>query len=300
MDRLEAMRTFVAVASLGSFVEAARRRRLSASAVTRAVVQLEDDLGVTLLNRTTRSVRMTERGEIYLDACLRILADMDDADRRVRGQDAEPRGALSLAAPLLFGRLHVQPIVLELLAAHPALSVRLTLSDRNAHLVEEGLDAAVRIGELADSRLKAARLGAVSRVLAASPTYLAKRGRPLAPADLAGHDIVAFDGLEPGGEWRFGADGPVVHVEPRLSVNSADAAIAAAEAGLGITRTLSYQVADAVAAGRLEVLLQAFAPPPLPVNVIYPSQRIASANVAAFVDAARRHFRAHPLNPAPS
>ena len=193
MDQLETMRAFVAVASLGSFAEAARQLRLSPSVVTRSVADLEDRLGLVLLNRTTRSVRLTERGEIFLDSCRQVLEDIEGAERRVRGEDAEPRGSLKVAAPILFGRLHVLPIITRILTKHPNLTVHLTLSDRNVLLAEESVDVAVRIGDLADSSMKAIRLGSVSRVLVASPRYLERRGVPKAPNDLSAHDIIAFE-----------------------------------------------------------------------------------------------------------
>jgi DNA-binding transcriptional LysR family regulator len=291
MDRLSAMRAFAAVADLGSFAEAGRRMRLSAAGVTRAVAQLEDELGLTLLHRTTRALRLTERGAVYLDACRRILADVEEAERLARGADAAPRGALSVAAPLMFGRLHVLPIVAALLHTHELLSVRLLLSDRVAHFAEEGIDVAVRIGELADSALLAIKVAEVRRVLVASPAYLAARGTPAAPADLAGHDLISFEGGDPASEWSF-ADGHTrLRVAPRLAVNSADAAIAAAEAGLGVTRTLSYQAREAVAEGRLLLLLDRFGPAAMPVSVVHPARRQGSANIAAFMAAARNHFR---------
>lgn len=287
MDQLDAMRTFVAVASLGSFAEAARRTRQSPSAVTRSVAQLEDRLGLTLLARTTRSVTLTERGQIYLDRCRRLLDDLDQYEREVRGEDATPRGALTVAAPILFGRLHILPVVGRLLAAHADLSIRLILSDRNSHLVDEGIDVAVRIGDLEDSSLIAARLGEVTRVVVASPAYLALHGRPQTPVDLAAHGVVAFEAIDATNEWRFAGGAAPVRLQPRLSVNSADAAIAAAEQGVGITRALSYQVRDAVRSGRLTPLLTDFAPPALPVSALYPARRSASPNVTAFVKAAR-------------
>jgi DNA-binding transcriptional LysR family regulator len=293
MDRLDALRAFVAVVDRGSFAEAARLLRLSPAVVTRAVAGIEDRLGVLLLHRTTRAVRLTERGAIYLEQCRRILQDIADADRQVRGEDAAPRGSLSVAAPLTFGRLHVLPVALRLLREHRDLSVRLALSDRNVHLAEEGIDVAVRIGEPADSALIALKLGEVRRVVVASPDYLTARGAPGSPAALAGHDLIAFEGPGPLDEWRF-ATGASLRIEPRLAVNSADAAIVAAEAGLGITRPLSYQVYDAIQAGRLREVLDAFAPPAIPVNVMYPSRRVGSANVAAFVQAARAYFSKLP------
>jgi DNA-binding transcriptional LysR family regulator len=297
MDRLETMRAFVAVAKLGSFAKAARKLRLSPSVVTRAIAQLEDQLDLTLLTRTTRSLHLTERGRIYLESCEQILADVHGADRRVRGENAEPRGSLIVAAPILFGRLHVLPIVNIVLREHRALSIRLSLSDRNIQLVDEGIDVAIRVGDLADSSLIAVKLGEVSRVLVASPDYLKDRGIPKTPTELARHDIVAFEGLGVTNEWRFGPGQNPVRVEPRLAVNSADAAIAAAEAGVGITRTLSYQVRSSVLAGRLVPLLQKFAPPVSPISAVYPARRIASANVAVFVKTARDYFKSHPLVP---
>jgi DNA-binding transcriptional LysR family regulator len=297
MDRLGAMRIFVSVAQLRSFSEAARHLQLSPSVVTRSIAQLEDELGLTLLLRTTRSLRLTERGALYLESCQQILQDVDNAERRVRGEDAAPRGLLKVAAPTVFGRLHVLPIVNRLLREHSEVTVALALADRNVHLVEEGIDVAVRVGDLADSSLIAIKLGVVSRVVVASPAYLKERGTPQSPADLAAHDIVAFEGLSATDEWRFRDDKKPIRLKPRLVVNSIDTSIAAAEAGIGITRALSYQVRDAVVAGRLTPILQHAAPPPAPVQVIYPQRRIASANVAAFIKTARDYFKAHPLVP---
>jgi DNA-binding transcriptional LysR family regulator len=297
MDQLFTLRTFVAVARQGSFTAASRRLRISPSVATRAVAQLEERLGLALLTRTTRSVRLTERGQIYLESCQRLLEDLDEADRRVRGENAEPRGELHLSAPIVFGRLHVLPVVQKLLAAHPALSVRMHLSDRTQHLVDEGIDAAVRLGELKDSSLIALKVGTVRRVLVASPQYVKQRGTPRSPDELNRHELIAFENLESANEWRFGERERPVRIQPRLILNSADAVIAAAEQGAGIARTLSYQAADAVLAGRLVLLLGAFAPPPVPVSVIYPGRRSASANVGAFVRTARSHFEEHPLLP---
>ncbi|WBO60983.1 MULTISPECIES: LysR family transcriptional regulator [unclassified Acidocella] len=295
MDNLEAMRIFAAVAAQGSFTEAARRLRLSPSVVTRSVAQIEARLGVMLLNRTTRSVQLTERGQIYLEDCKRILDDFEMAERRVRGEDANPRGTLRVTAPVLFGRLYVLPIVNALLHEHPALSIHLTLSDRNVSLFEDGVDVAVRVGELADSSMIAVTLGLATPVLVASPAYLQTRPAPASPAALSAHDIILFEGIGATNEWPFGADRKTMRVEPRLIVNGADAAIAAAQAGVGIARTLSYQVSDAVRAGHLTLILQEFAPPPLPVSVAYQARRIASANVAVFVKAIRAYFKANPL-----
>src|SRR5271155_2924805 len=204
MDRLDAMRAFVAVAELGSFAEAARRLRLSPAKVTRAVARLEDQLGLALLNRTSRSGRLTERGALYLDSCKQILAEIEGAERRVRGEDATPRGMLTVSSPIVFGRLHILPVVDRMLRAYPALTIRLDLSDRARHLVEEGIDVAVRIGALTDSALVAVKVAEVGPVLVASPAYLAAHGTPESPAALDGHDLIAFDSIDATNDWHFG------------------------------------------------------------------------------------------------
>jgi DNA-binding transcriptional LysR family regulator len=293
MDELSRMRVFVTVAQMGSFVEASRRLRLSPSVASRAIADLEAELGVRLLNRTTRSVRVTERGTIYAQSCRQILDDVAGAERGVRGESADPRGTLHVAAPIVFGRLHVLPIVQTILKAHAQLAVRLTLSDRNAHVTEEGIDVAVRIGELSDSGLIALRLGEVSREMVASPDYLARRGIPTASGDLTSHDTIAFEAIDAINEWRFG--GSQVRVEPRLVVNSAQAAIAAAEDGLGITRALSYQVREAVEAGRLVRVLPDRGRERLPVNAVYRPRRIPSSNLDAFLEGARSYFVTNPI-----
>jgi len=293
VDRLDAMRTFLAVADLGSFAGAARQLRLSSAAATRAVALLEAELGLAVLSRTTRSVRLTEPGSLYAERCRRILADVDDAKRQARGEDAAPRGLLSVTAPVMFGRLHLLPVVEALLARHPALDVRLTLVDRIVHLVEEGFDIALRIGSLNDSSLIAVPLTEVRRVLVATPAYLRKHGEPRAPVDLKAHQIVAFEGVGSTNDWRFGGEAPTgVTMHPRLSVNNADAAIALVLRGQGITRVLSYQVHDELAAGRLKRVLPKHEPVPVGVNLLYQASRRGSPNISAFVGEARRRFAA--------
>ncbi|MEE2690342.1 MAG: LysR family transcriptional regulator [Pseudomonadota bacterium] len=296
MDRLDAMRIFAAVAESGGFAGAARRLLISPSAATRAVASLEEELGVTLLNRTTRVVRLTERGEIFLDQCRRILEDVAAAERLARGEDGEPRGRLTITAPVCFGRLNVLPVIDRLIAAHVSLSIRMILLDRVVDLIQEGIDIGVRIGPLADSALIATRVGETRRVAVASPAYLQKHGAPEAPADLKSHRIIAFESLEATREWRFGEDGKIsVRLDSALAVNTADAAIAAAEAGLGVTRVLCYQAKAALAAGRLRLVLEDFAPAPVPVSLIRPAHRGASPNVNAFVETARAYFRERPV-----
>ena len=285
---------FVAVARSSSFAEAARRLRLSPSVATRAVAQLEDRLGVELFSRTTRSVRLTELGAAHLDRCSRIIDELDEAERALRGGTGELRGEMVVAAPVVFGRLHVLPVVVALLRRHAALSIRLLMSDRNAHVAEEGIDVAIRIGLLADSSLMALRLGSVGQVVVASPHYLGSHAAPERLADLQQHSLIVFEGLGQTNEWRFRDE--AVRIRPRLTVTTADAAIAAAEAGLGITRALSYQVHDALGAGRLVPLLSGFAPPTVPVSALYQPGRRTTANVAAFLAEARSSFAATVLS----
>lgn len=296
MDRLDAMRAFLTVADRGSFAEAARQLRWSPAGITRAVAQIEEELGLRLFNRTTRSVRLTERGALYAEKCREILAEIDAARTLVRGEDAAPRGTLAVTAPVLFGRLHVMPIAERLGAIHPDLKLRLTFVDRITHLVEEGFDLAVRIGDLADSALVAVKLGAVGRVIVASPAYLKQAGVPATPDALRAHRIVSFDGVGSTNEWRFGRHGQrVIKVTPGLAVNCAQAARDAIERGHGIGRLLSYQVSAGIAAGRLVPLLTEDAPDPVPVSLVYQAARRASPNIRAFVTEARRYFAEHPI-----
>ena len=294
-DRFDAMHVFVAVCEARGFSPAARKLELSPSVVTRLVAGLEERLGVRLLQRTTRSVRVTEAGLRYLEHARRILAEVEEAESSAQGERAEPRGRLVVAAPLLFGRMHVAPLVSKLLDAHPGLSAELQLSDRFVNLVEDGVDVAIRIGELADSASVARRLGATRRVLVASPAYLERcGGAPRAPADLAGHALIAFLAVTPGREWAFrAADGAAltIAVEPRFSTNSGDAAIERAIAGGGITAALSYQVEPAKRAGALVEVLSEFAPAPAPIQALFPSTRLLSAKVRAFLDLAQKAAR---------
>jgi len=296
MDRLESLAAFAQVADLGGFAPAARAMRVSPTAITRAVAGLEARLGVALLHRTTRSVRLTEEGALFLPRARQVLADLKEAESLVMGAQSEPQGTLVVTAPVVFGRTHVVPVVAELLKRHPRLTIQLLLLDRNVQMVEEGIDIAIRIGELPDSSLHAVRLGEVRRVLVASPTYLKAHGKPVEVADLRRHAIVAFTGISPSDEWRFGQDGKsVVRVRPRLVLNNADAGIAAVKRGLGIGRFLSYQVAEDIAQGRLRTLLDEAAPSPAPVHLLFQASRSASPNVRSFIDAAKASLRDRPL-----
>ena len=296
MGRLEMLRTFVAVADHMSFAEAARRLRMSPTAASRAVAALEQSLGTALLSRTTRSVRLTDEGATYLERCRAALGDLDDAALALRGDGATPGGRLVITAPIAFGRLHILPIVIGLLGAHPKLDVELTLIDRVVRLVDEGIDVAVRIGDLSDSSLHALKVAEVRRVLVASPGYLAAHGAPKNVPALHGHALISFTELDRAHEWRFGPAGkPAIRIDPRLTLNTADAAIAAAVDGAGIARVLSYQAIDAIAAGRLMTLLDGFAPPTVPVHLVYQANRRASVNVRSFIDSARAHFAGRNL-----
>lgn len=293
MDRLEGLRILVAIAERLSFAAAARDLRVSPTAASRAVAALEKELGVPLFRRTTRAVALTPEGSAYLERCRHVLAELDDAARTLRGENAAPRGMLVVTAPVVFGRMHVRPIVSELLRRHPELKVRLLLTDRVVRMVDEGVDVALRIAALSDSSLHAVRVAATRRVLVASPAYLRERGAPTGVARLRDHDLIAFDSFAPSGEWRFNGRA-AVRFEPRLLTNSVEAAIDAAIDGLGIARVLCYQVAADVAAGRLVHLLADESPPAVPVNLLFRADRQRSPNVRAFVDLARQRLRDAP------
>lgn len=285
MDRLERIRIFQMVADQSSFAEAARRLRIAPVAATRAVAALEKDLGVRLLRRTTRSVALTDQGAEYLSRSRRALEELDDAARVVRGEDARPRGVLVVTAPVMFGRLHIMPIVTGLLREHPELLVHLILLDRVTRLAEEGIDVAVRIAHLPDSALRAAPLATVTQVLVASPEYLARRGTPAKQEDLAAHDLIAFDSATLNMESRRSE--VEARLVPRFLTNSVDASIDAALQGFGIARLFSYHVARDVEAGRLVRLLPEMTHDSIPVSVVYQASRQPSPNLKAFFEATR-------------
>ena len=296
MDRLDAMRVFVAVAEAGGFAPAARELRLSPPAVTRAVAALEDRIGARLLHRTTRIVRLTEAGARYLADTRRILAELEEAEATAAGAHAEPRGQIAVTAPLLFGKMHVAPVVLGFLGRFPEVSARTLFVDRVVDLMDEGLDVAVRIAVLPDSTLSAVRVGQVRRVVCAAPEYLARRGTPATPRDLEGLDCIGFQSGAAPAPWVFpartGEGRETVRPPMRLLVNNADVAVAAALAGHGVTRVLSYQVAEEVRAGRLAVVLADHEPPPIPVHLVHLEGRRAAARVRVFVDFAAERLRA--------
>ncbi|WP_441278183.1 LysR family transcriptional regulator [Tardiphaga sp. 172_B4_N1_3] len=288
MDRIEAMTVFVAVADLQGFAPAARKLGLSASAVTRMVAALEERLGARLLQRTTRSVMLTDVGVRYLQRARQILADIEEAEGSAQAERARPTGRLVVSAPVGFGRLHVTPLISAYLQRYPDVSGELRLTDRMVGLVEDGIDVAVRIGDLADSSLVARNLGTMSRIVVASPDYLAQRGQPTAPEDIAKHDTIQFGSIASAPEWRFVRDGRDVRIThtPRFITDVADAAIWHAEHGGGLTRVLAYQAAEGLAAGRLKRVLTKFEPPVVPIHIVYPTSRLLSAKVRVFIDLA--------------
>jgi DNA-binding transcriptional LysR family regulator len=283
MDRIDAMQAFVVVADLKGFAPAARKLGLSPSGVTRLIAVLEDRLGARLLQRTTRSVRLTDAGTRYLERARRILADVEEAEGAVEGERTRPSGRLVVSAPVGFGRLHVSPIMSAYLKRYGEVSAELRLSDRMVNLVEDGVDLAVRIGHLPDSSLVARHIGEMPRIVVASSGYLKARGEPQTPEAIASHDMIQF-GATP--EWRFARDGREFSVActPRFVTNSADAAIQYAEADGGLADVMAYQAADAIKRGRLTIVLAKFQRPALPIHIVYPTSRLLSAKVRAFID----------------
>jgi DNA-binding transcriptional LysR family regulator len=305
MDRLGAMTVFAAISDGGSLSAAGRRLGLPLATVSRRLAELEAHLGTRLIVRSTRRLELTDAGREYLAACRAILEQVGEAERAASGAYTDVRGQLVVAAPIVFGRLHVVPVAAEFLERHPAVDVRLQLADRNADLIEEHVDVALRIGRLPDSALVATRVGEVTRVACASPAYLARFGTPRAPEDLAAHRCVSFVGLDAPDRWLFAApDGErrAVPVRTRLAVTTAEAAIDAALAGVGIARVLSYQVAPALADGRLVRVLAGDEPPPVPASLVHPGQGRLPMRTRAFVDFATRALRdrlAAAATPAP-
>ena len=300
MDRFHSMNVFVAVAEEEGFAAGARRLGLSPPAVTRAVAGLEEELGIKLLNRTTRYVRTTDAGQRYLEDARRILTDVNAADEAAAGVNAEPGGHLAVTAPVLFGRMFVMPGIVDYLERYPRTEVSAVFLDRVVNLLEEGLDVGIRIGELPDSSMRAVRVGSVRLVLCASPVYLKRHGQLQVPEELLEHTIIASSAGSNAFDWRFGAMGKTrpLRVLPRLSVTTNDAAVEAALQGLGITRLLSYQIAPHLDAGTLETVLNEYEPEPRPVHIVHREGRFATAKIRAFVDLMAERLRAdHALNP---
>jgi DNA-binding transcriptional LysR family regulator len=281
MNQLDSLRSAIAAAETGSFSAAARSLAIPLATLSRKVADLEAHLGTALFVRTSRKLQITEAGQAYIAAARRVLEDLADADRSARGEYQTPRGELAITAPIVFGRLHVLPIVNELLRSYPEITVRLVLSDRYASLVDDHFDVAVRIGELADSSLVATRVGAVRRVACASSAYLAAHGRPRRPGDLVRHACIATTTAD----WQFATT--AIAIRPRLFVSTAEAAIDAARAGIGIARVLSYQVTDR----SLVRVLASHEPDPLPVQLVR-TNTLVPRKLRVFLDLATSHLRA--------
>lgn len=293
MDRFNELKVLLAVAETGGFAKAAARLNSSPPAVTRAIAGLEARLGVELFKRTTRRVHLTENGQVLAERARLVLADLEAAEREASGAAALPTGQLTITASVTMGRSILPPVISKFLDAHPRVTARAVLLDRVVNLVEEGMDVALRVGQLPDSSMISRTLGEVRRLLVASPGYLERRGTPRAPADLKLHSIIAFTGLMANREWTYAGDrsSSRVALQPRFEINDASAAIGAAEAGDGITIALSYMVAKQVREGRLVPVLERHAQPAVPVQLVYPESRLVAPKVRAFVDFATPRLR---------
>lgn len=285
MDRIEAMAALLEVVRCGSFSAAARTLGIAPTSLTRKISDLEARIGARLLNRTTRSLSLTEVGAAYVQAARRIVDDVEEAERAASGEYAEPRGELVITAPTMFGRLHVVPIVAQFLSEFPKIDIRLLLTDSVVHLVDERVDLAVRLGKLADSSLVARQVGVMRAVTCASPGFLAAHGMPATPADVGSMPTIAVDGIaSTRQQWRFGEHS--VAIQPRMTVTTNEAAVEAAVLGVGLTRQMLYQVADRLAAGSLRLCLREFEPPPRPVHVLQLSRDYLPLKARKFLDMA--------------
>lgn len=281
------MTILITVVETGSFTAAGQRLGMPLPTVSRKLAELESHLGGTrLLTRSTRRLSLTDTGADYVASCRRILEEINEADRRASGEYVAPRGELAVTAPIVFGRLHVLPVVSDFLATYPDINISLALSDRNARLLDDHIDLAIRIGALPDSATIAIQLGHVRWVVCASPDYLDRHGRPKTPADLANLACIAFDLSGVTTSWNFDRQtgGGNVPLRARLAVNTAEAALDAAMQGVGLARVLSYQASRALQDGRLEPVLETFTPPPLPVNLIHAPQPALPLKIRSFID----------------
>lgn len=296
MDRFEAMRLFVEVVDQGSFSAAGRAVRVPVPTLSRKVSELEDLLGAKLLVRTTRKLSLTDTGATYVQAARRILEQVDEAPREAAGEFLAPKGDLVLTAPVSFGRLHVLPVVCAFLALYPEINVRLLLSDRNADLIDDAIDMAVRIGRLPDSTMVATRIGAMLTIVCASPELVSRHGSPRTPDDLQRFPCVTFDSPLTSSTWRFGsaAAGTVqeIAIRPRLTVTTADAAVRAAVMGAGATRVLHYQAQEEIRRGALQVLLPDHEPDPVPIHLGHAARGQMPLKMRRFIDFAAPKLRA--------
>lgn len=292
MDKLRAMQIFVKIVDAGSMAAAADALGISGPAVVRSLAALERTVGARLLNRTTRRSSLSDEGREYYERCKRVLAEVEEADASLSARRIEPRGRLRLTAPVTYGRMHVAPVVAEFATKYPAVEIELLLLDRVVELVEEGIDAAIRIGHLTESTLVALKLGETGRITCAAPAYLRRAGTPKVPDDLLGHRTIHFSGLSTSPEWQFGPKGRTpISIRPFLRTNHVDAALDACLRGLGCAQFLGYQVRQLLEAGKLRLVLAEFSPPPVPIQLVYPHARLLSSNVRAFVDLALARLR---------
>jgi DNA-binding transcriptional LysR family regulator len=294
MDRLESMSTLLAAVEAGSLSAASRKLGMPLATVSRKVSELEAHLRTRLVNRTSRRFTLTDAGRSYIAACKRILEDIGEAERAAAGEFIAPRGDLMITAPIVFGRVHVLPVAIEFLKSYPDIDIRVALADRVVNLHEDDVDLAVRIGDLPDSSLIATRVGSIRHVVCGSPAYFVERGTPRSPDELAAHDCITFDGLMSPNSWKFEVGKSIVSVaiHSRLTVNTAEAAIDAAIAAIGVTRVLSYQVASPLRAGMLALALRKFEPTPWPVNLVYAGQGLLPLKLRAFLDFAAPRLKA--------
>lgn len=293
MDRFHAMRVLVRIADTGGFAEAARQMNYSPPAVTRAIAGLEDLIGARLFTRTTRSVKLTETGQRYVDDCRRIIAAIEEAEASAAGSFAKPTGLLTITASELFGQNYMVEIMTDFLDTYPDMTGRMLFLDRVTNLVDEGIDVAIRIGHLPDSSYSAVKVGMARRVICGSPDYFERHGIPQHPTDLHSHRLIAATSAWTSLEWRFGGDGKtIINVKPAVYCNSNAGAIAAARSGWGLTRVLSYQVGPDLLAGSLQIALEEFEMEPMPIHIVHPEGRNAPAKVRAFIDFAVPRLRA--------
>ena len=295
MDKFNLISIFIAVVDTNGFAAAARKLNISPPAVTRAINELETQLHVRLLTRTTRKVRVTDAGARYVEDCRRIIAELSEADESVGGSHGAPRGRLVVTAPVLFGSKFVTPIVAEYLQTYPEVSASCLFLDRIVNMMDEGIDVAIRIGELPDSSMQSIRVGQVRRVICAAPGYLKQGGIPRKPDDLQNHFIISANSTNSSPEWTLMEDGVAraIRLQSRFTTSTNDSAITAAVGGFGLTRLLSYQIADFLRDGQLKTVLSQCEPPALPIHVVHREGRHASKKARAFIDLAVARLRAN-------
>ncbi len=286
MDRLEAMSVIIAVTETGSISAASRRLKSPVATVSRKVAELESRLEAQLFQRTSRRMTLTDAGRFYIDACKRIIEQVDAAEREVSGEYRTPKGELAVTTPWGLGHTHLLPLAVEFLAAYPDISLRLMLTDRVVNTTEENIDIAIRVGVLPDSTMVATRIGSIRIVVCASPSYLTARGRPKQLSDLVKHDCIAIDDHSMPSAWKFvrGSRAKVAPIKPRLCVNTSEAAVLAAIEGAGLARVMSYKMDAAKRAGKLAIVLEAFEPEQLPVHIMYTPRKPMPLKLRAFLN----------------